>query len=78
MPFVKVLEFVMHLLLSRTLQAELERRREASLVKIEFSATLDRLNNVGACTKLRPLGVAGSQFTLVKQFVTNSQALYRG
>jgi hypothetical protein len=57
------------LTVSHHLQAALDRRLEARLVQLDFSAAFDRVSHVGLLYKLRSIGLSGSMLSMVEQFL---------
>jgi len=56
---------------SHVLQSALDHGCEAKLVQIDFSAAFDRVNHEGLLFKLRSVGVGGSFFSVIQQFLTD-------
>ena len=52
-----------------TLQSALESGQEARIVQIDFSATFDRVNHQGILYKLCSVGIGGSDFSILTQFL---------
>ena len=59
------------LCVAHTLQNALEMGQEARLVKIDFSATFDRVNHQRILFKLCSVGVGGSVLSVLTQFLSN-------
>ena len=59
------------LCLSHTLQSALESGQEARIVKIDFSAAFDRVNQLGILFKLCSVGIGGSVLSILLQFLSN-------
>ena len=57
--------------LSHTLQSSLESEQEARIVQIDFSAAFDRVNHQGIIYKLCYIGIGGSVFSILTQFLSN-------
>ena len=59
------------LCVSHTLQSALERRQEARIVQIGFSAAFDRVNHQGILCKLCSVGIGGSVLSILTQFLSD-------
>ena len=57
------------LCVSHTLQSALESGQEARIVLIDFSAAFDRVNHLGILYKLCSVGIGGSVFSILSQFL---------
>ena len=57
------------LCVSHTLQSALESGQEARIVQIDFSAAFDRVNHQGILYKLCSVGIGGSVFSRLTQFL---------
>ena len=57
------------LCVSYTLQSALERRQEARIIQIDFSAAFDWVNNQGILYKLCSVGIGGSVLSIFTQFL---------
>ena len=57
------------LCVSHTLQSALERRQEATIVQIDFSAAFDRVNHQGILYELCSVGIGGSVLSILTQFL---------
>ena len=56
---------------SHTLKSALESGQEARIVQIDFSAAFDRVNHLGILYKLCSVGIGGSVFSILTQFLSN-------
>ena len=56
---------------SHTLQNALESWQEARIVKIDFSAAFDRVNDQGILYRLSSVGIGGSVLSVLTQFLSN-------
>ena len=56
---------------SCTLHSALERRQEARIVQVDFSAAFDRVNHKGILIKLTSVGVGGSVLSVLTQCISN-------
>ena len=54
-----------------TLQSALESGQEARIAHIDFSAAFDRVNHQGILYKLCSVGIGGSVFSILTQFLSN-------
>ena len=63
---------VMHFCVSQTLQSALKSGQEPRIVQIDFSATYDRVNHQGILYKLCTVGIGGSVFSILTQFLSNT------
>ena len=54
-----------------TFQSDLERRQEARIVQIDFSAAIDMVNHQGILFKLCSVGVGGSVMSVLTQYLSN-------
>ena len=52
-------------------QAALDRGEEVRLVQIDFSAAFDRVSHLGLLYKLQEVGVDGSLFNVIREFLTD-------
>ena len=59
------------LLLTRNLQASLDRRAEWRIISLEFSSAFDLVNHQALMFKPRLMGIGGSLFNVFKEFLTN-------
>ena len=59
------------LCVSRTLQSALESGEEARVVKIDFSAAIDRVNQQGILYMLCSVGIGGPVLSILTQFLSN-------
>ena len=59
------------LCVSHRLQSALESGQEARIVHIDFSAAFDRVNHLGILYKLYSVGIGGSVFFILTQFLSN-------
>ena len=59
------------LCMSHKLQSALESGQEARIVQINFSAAFDRVNHLGILYKPSSVGVGGSVFSILIQFLSN-------
>ena len=59
------------LCVAHTLQTALEMGQEATIVQIDFSAALDRVNHQGVLFMLCSVGVGGSILYVLTQFLSN-------
>ena len=59
------------LCLSHTLQSALPSGDDARIVQIDFSAAFDRVNHQGILYKLCSVGIGGSVFSILSQFLSN-------
>ena len=59
------------LCMPHTLQSALESGKEARIVKIDFSAAIDRVNHLGILYKLCPVDIGGSVLSILTQFLSN-------
>ena len=59
------------LCMSHTLQSALESGQEASIVQIDFSAAVVRVNHMGILCKLCSVGIGGSVLSILTQFLLN-------
>ena len=59
------------LCVSHTLQSGLETGQEARIVQIDFSAAFDRVNHQGILYRLSSVGIGGSVFSVLTQFLSN-------
>ena len=57
--------------MSHTLQSALERRQEARIAQIDFSAAFDRVNHQGIIYRLCSVGIGGSVLSVLTQFLSN-------
>ena len=62
---------VMHFCVLHTLQSALESGQQARNVQIDFSAAFDRVNHQGILYKLCSVGIGGSFFSILTQFLSN-------
>ena len=56
---------------SHTLQSALERGQEAGILQIDFSAAIDGVNCQGVLYKLCSVGIGGSVWSILTQFLSN-------
>ena len=63
------------LCVSHTLPTALESGQEARIVQIDFSAAFDRLNHHGILYRLCSVGIGGSVFSILTQFLSNRSQL---
>ena len=61
----------MLLCVTHTHQGALESGQEARIVQIDFSAAFDRVNHQGILYRLSSVGIGGSVFSVLTQFLTN-------
>ena len=54
---------------SYVLQSALDHGHEAKIVQIDFSAAFDRVNHKGLLFKLKSVGIGGSIFSAIHQFL---------
>ena len=66
-----MVHYLSRMCVSHTLQSVLESGQEARIVKIDFSAAFDRVNQQGILDKLWPVGIGGSVFSILTQFLSN-------
>ena len=59
------------LCVSHTLQSALESGQDAIIVQIDFSAAFDRLNHHGILYRLCSVGIGGSVWSILAQFLSN-------
>ena len=59
------------LCVAHSLQSALEMEQEARIVQIDFSAAFDTVNHQGILFKLCSVGVGGSVFSVLTQFLSN-------
>ena len=59
------------LCVSHTLQSALETGQEARIVQIDVNAAFDRVNHQGILYKLSSVGIGGSVFSVLTQFLSN-------
>ena len=59
------------LCLSHTLQSALESGQEARIVQIDFRAAFDRVNHQRILYRLSSVGIGGSVFSVLTQFLYN-------
>ena len=59
------------LCVSLTMQSALESGQLARIVKIDFSAAFDRVNNQGIFYRLCSVGIGGSVLSILTQFLSN-------
>ena len=59
------------LCVSHTPQSALESGQEARIVLIDFSAAFDRVNHQGILYRLCSVGIGGSVFSILTQFLSN-------
>ena len=57
--------------MSHTLQSELKSGQEARIGQIDFSAAFERVNYYGILYKLCSVGIGGSVFSILTQFLSN-------
>ena len=57
--------------MSHSLQSALESGQEARIAHIDFSAAFDRVNHQGNLYKLCSVGIGGSVFCILTQFLSN-------
>ena len=56
---------------SHVLQSALDHGHEANIVQIYFSAAFDKVNHKGLLFKLKSVGIGGSVFYVIHQFLTD-------
>ena len=56
---------------SHVLQSALDHGHEAKIVQINFNAAFDRVNHKGLLNKLKSVGICGSVFSVIHQFLTD-------
>ena len=56
---------------SHVLQSALDHGHEAKIVQIDFSAAFDRVNHKGLLYKLKSVGIGGSIFSVINEFLTD-------
>ena len=56
------------------LQSALESRQEARIVQIDFSAAFDWVNHLGVLYNLCFMGIGGSVFSILTQFLSNDHS----
>ena len=56
---------------SHVLQSALDHGHEAKIVQINFSAAFDRVNHKGLLFKLKSVGIGGSIFSVIHEFLTD-------
>ena len=59
------------LCVSHTLQSALESGQDAMIVQIDFSAAFDRVNHHGILYRLCFVGIGGSVWSILAQFLSN-------
>ena len=59
------------LLLTHDLQSSLDKRAESRVVSLDFSSAFDLVNHQALLYKLKLMGVGGSVFGILKDFLTN-------
>ena len=59
------------LCVSHTLQSALESRQDTRIVQIDFSAAFDRVNHRSILYRLCSVGIGGSVFSILTQFLSN-------
>ena len=55
--------------MSHTLQSALESGQEVRIVQIDFSTAFERVNHQGILNKLCSVGIGGSVFPILTQFL---------
>ena len=60
---------------SHVLQSALDHGHEAKVVQIDFSAAFDRVNHKGLLFKLKSVGIGGSIFSVIHQFLTDRKTV---
>ena len=68
---VRVLVPLMRCCMLLVLQSALDHGHEAKIVQIDFSAAFDRVNHKGLLFKLKSVGIGGSVFSVIHQFLTD-------
>ena len=58
-------------MVSHTLQSVLDSGQEDRIVQIDFRASFDRVNHQGILYKLCSVGIGGSVFPILSQFLSN-------
>ena len=58
------------LCVSHTPQSSLESGQEARIIQIDFSAAIDRVNHPGILYKFCSVGIVGSVFSILTQFLS--------
>ena len=56
---------------SHVLQSVLDHCHDAKIVQIDFSAAFERVNHKGLLFKLKSVGMGGSIFSVIHQFLTD-------
>ena len=59
------------LCVSHILQSALESEQEAMIVQIDFTAAFNRVNHQGILYRLNSVGIGGSVFSVLTQFLSN-------